>query len=111
LVPVPASKLTIVDLVCPLKLAVMVAEALLLMVPAVAVNVPVVEPLILTLPGAGNSVVLLLKFNVAVPVGTPANVTVHVVVCPVPSVDGLQLTPDSCADPEGATRFSRKLCD
>ena len=86
----------------------MVAEELLLMVPAVAVNVPVVDPLTFTLPGTGNSPLLLLKFTVAVPVGTLLSVTVQVVVCPVPSAPGTQLTEDNCA---GATRFSVKLCD
>jgi len=55
------------------------------MVPAAAVNVPVVDPLMPTLPGTGSSPLLLLRFTVAVPVGDPLNVTVQVVVCPVPS--------------------------
>jgi hypothetical protein len=100
-----------VALVCPLKLAVMVAEPLLATVPAVAVNVAMVEPLMLTFPGTGNNPLLLFRFTVAVPVGIPVNVTVHVVVWPVPNVPGLQLRPDSCPNPEDATRFSVKLCD
>jgi hypothetical protein len=101
----------VVVLVCPLKLAVIVTEELLLMAPAVAANAPVVEPLILTLPGTGNSPLLLLKLTVAAPVGTPVNVTAHAVVCPVTKAPGLQLTPDSWAGPEGATKFSAKLCN
>src|SRR6185503_712504 len=88
----------------------MVAKVLLLMVPAVAVNVPVAEPLMLILAATSNSPLLLLRFTVAVPVGIPVNVTVQVVVCPVPNVAGMQLRPDNCAGPEG-TRFSVKLCD
>jgi hypothetical protein len=51
---------------------------------------------------------LLLRLTVAVPVGAPLNVTVQMVVCPVPSVPGAQLNEDNCA---GATRFKVKLCD
>jgi hypothetical protein len=86
---------------------VIVAEELLLIVPAVAVNVPVVEPLMLTLPATGNNPLLLLRFTVAVPVGTPLSVTVQVVVCPVPSAPGAQLTEDSCTD----TRLKLNVCD
>ena len=81
---------------------------MLLMVPDVAMNVPVAEPLIATLAGTGNSPLLLLRFTVAVPAGAPLNVTVQVVVCPVPKAPGAQLIEDSCA---GATRPKLKLCD
>jgi hypothetical protein len=77
------------------------------MVPAVAVNVPVVEPLIPTLPGTGSSPLLLLRFTVAVPVGIPLSVTVQVVVCPVPRAPGVQFTEDNCTD----TRLRLKVCD
>jgi hypothetical protein len=86
----------------------MVAEELPLTVPAVAVNVPVVEPLMLTLPATGNNPLLLLRVTVAVPVGTPLSVTVQMVVCAVPRAPGAQFTDDNCA---GATRFIVKLCD
>jgi hypothetical protein len=89
----------------------MVAEALLLIVPAVAVNVPVAEPLMFRPPGTGNSPLLLFRFTIAVPVGVLVSVRVQVVVCPVPKVAGLQLRPDNWADPEDATKFSVKLCD
>ena len=85
----------------------MVAEELLLMVPAVAVNVLVVDPLMLTLPGTGNSPLLLLRFTVTAPVGDALSVTVQVVVCPVPSTPGAQLIEDSCTD----TRLKLKVCD
>jgi hypothetical protein len=85
----------------------MVAEELLLMVPAVAVNVFVVAPLIFTLPGTGNNPLLLLRFTVAVPVGAPLSVTVQVVVCPVPSAPGAQLIEDNCTD----TRLKLKVFD
>jgi hypothetical protein len=55
-----------------------VAEVLLPMVPAVALNVCHDCPLRLTLPGTGSNPLLLLKFTVAVPVGTPFNVTMQV---------------------------------
>jgi hypothetical protein len=87
----------------------MIAEELLLKVPAVVVNVPVAEPLMLKFPDTGNNpLLLLLRFTVAVPVGTPVSVTVQVVVWPVPSAPGAQLTEDSVA---GATRFKLKVCD
>ena len=85
----------------------MVADEPLLMVPAIAVNVPVVEPLMPTLPGTGNNALLLLRFTVATPVGAPLNVTVQMVVCPVPSAPGAQLTEDNCI----ATRLKLKFCD
>jgi hypothetical protein len=85
----------------------MIAAELMLMVPAVAVNAAVVEPLMLTLPGTGSNALLLLRFTVAVPVGVPLNVTVQVVVCPLPSAPGAQLTEDTCTD----TRFKSKVCE
>jgi len=85
----------------------MVAEELLLMVPAIAVNVPVVAPLMLTLAGTCSSPLLLLRFTVAVPEGAPLNVTVQVVVCPVPSAPAPQLTEDNCTD----TRLKLKVFD
>jgi hypothetical protein len=81
---------------------------LLLIAPAVVVKVPAVEPLMLTLPGTGSNALLLLRFTVTVPVGAPLNVTVQVVVCPLPNAAGEQLTEESCT---AATRFSVKLCD
>src|ERR1700741_3143088 len=86
----------------------MVAEELLLMVPAVAVKVPMADPLMLTLAGTGSNPLLLLRFTVAVPEGDPLNVTVQVVVCPVPNAPGAQLSEDNCG---GATKLSVKLCD
>ena len=78
------------------------------MIPALAVNVPVADPLMFRLTGTGNSPVLLLRFTIAVPAGTPVNVTVQVVVCPDPSAPGTQFIEDTCT---GATRLSVKLCD
>jgi len=88
-----------------------VGDELLLMVPAEAVNVTEAEPLMFTVTGTSNSALLLLRVTVAVPVGVPVNVTVQVAVCPVPRVPGLQLRPDNCAGPGGATRLRVKLCD
>jgi hypothetical protein len=85
----------------------MVAEELLLMVPAVAVNVPVVDPLTFTLPGTGNSPLLLLRFTVAVPVGTAVSVTAQVVICPVPSAPGAQVAKDNSTD----TSVKLEVCD
>jgi hypothetical protein len=86
----------------------MIAEELLLMTPAVAEKIPVVEPLMLTLAGTGSSALLLARLTVAVPVGTPLNVTVQVVVCAGPSAPGEQLTEDNCT---GATRLNQTVVD
>ena len=85
----------------------MVAEELLPMVPAVAVNVPVVEPLMFTLTGTGNSPLLLLRFTVAVPLGTAVSVTVQVVICAVPSAPGAQVAEDNST----AANVKLEVCD
>ena len=93
-----AVKLTVVFAVCAFKLAVTVAVRLLLTVPAVAVNVPLLNPVpIVMLPGTLSAPVLLDKPTVAVLQAALFSVTAQVELCPVPSVPGEQLTPDSCA--------------
>ena len=63
-----------------MNVPVMVAVEFELIVPAVAVNVPVVAAVMLMLAATGSSAELLDRFTVAVPVGDPLNVTVQVVV-------------------------------
>jgi hypothetical protein len=83
---------------------------LALTTPAVAVNVPLLEPaLMVALAGTLNAAAALLdRFIVAALAAALVSVTVHVVLCPVPNVTGAQLTDDSCA---GAARFSVKVCE
>ena len=78
--------------------------------PAVAVNVPLLEPaLIVALAGTLNAAAALLdKLIVAALAAALVSATVHVVLCPVASRVGAQLTDDSCA---GADRFSVKVCE
>ena len=85
----------------------MVAEELLPMVPAVAVNAPMADPVMFRLTGTGNSPLLLLRFTVAVPVGTAVSVTVQVVICAVPSAFGAQLAEDNST----ATSVKLEVCD
>ena len=104
-----AVKLTVVFTVCAFSVAVTVAVWLLLTVPAVAVNVPLLEPVpIVMLPGTVSMPVLLDKLTVAVLKAALFSVTVQVELCPVPSVAGEQLTADNCA---GASRLKEKVCD
>ena len=95
------TKLTVVFAVCAFKVAVTVAVALLLTVPAVAVKVPLLAPLAtVMLAGTVSTPVLLDKPTVAVLNAALFSVTVQVVLCAVPNVPGKQLTVDNCA---GAT--------
>ena len=83
---------------------------MLLTVPAVAANVPLLDPeLIVMLAGTLRAVTALLdRVTVAVLVAAFVSVTVQIELCPVPNELGEQLTDDSCA---GAVRFSVKLLD
>ena len=97
-----ATRLTVVFTVCAFKLAVTVAVALLLTVPAVAVKVPLLAPVpIVILAGTVSAAVLLDRLTVAVLKAALFSVTVQVEACAVPKALGAQLTPDNCA---GATR-------
>jgi hypothetical protein len=104
---VAISKLTEAVVVWPLQLAVTVAVWSLLKVPAVAVNVPLLDPvLIVTLAGTLSTPRLLDKATVAALVAALVSVTVQLALCPVPRVPGVQLNPDNC---NGATRFNVKF--
>ena len=101
-------KLTDVVRVCPLQFAVTVAVWSLATVPAVAVNVPLLDPvLIVMLAGTLNAPRLLDNATVAALVAALVNVTVQVELCPVPRIPGVQLKPDNCT---GATRFNVNVC-
>ena len=105
---VAAFKFTDAVLLCPFQLAVTVAVWSLLTVPAVAVKVPLLDPvLIVMLAGTLNRPRLLDKVTVAELVAALVSVTVQVALCPVPRVPGVQLSPDNCA---GATRFNVNVC-
>ena len=105
---VAAFRFTDAVLVCPFQLAVTVAVWSLVTVPAVALNVPLLDPvLIVRLAGTLNTPRLLDKVTVAVLVAALVSVTVQVALCPLPRVPGVQLKPDNCA---GATRFKVKVC-
>ena len=89
--------------VCAFKVAVTVAVALLLTVPAVAVKVPLLALVAMVmLAGTVSTPVLLDRLTVVVLKAALFSVTVQVEVCAVPNVLGAQLTLDSCA---GATRL------
>jgi hypothetical protein len=104
---VAAFKLTEAVAVWPLQLAVTVAVWSLLNVPAVAVNVPLLDPVpIVMLAGTLNRPRLLDKATVAAPVAALVRVTVQVALCPVTRVPGVQFSPDNCT---GATRFNVKV--
>jgi hypothetical protein len=76
----------------PLSLAVTVAVASLLRVPAAAVKLPLLAPLpMLMLAGTVNVPLLLDKLTVVVPLDALVNVTVQVELCPLPSELGEQL--------------------
>ena len=93
--------------VCAFKVAVIVAVWVLFTVPAVAVNVPLLKPVpMVMLPGTLSIPVLLDKPTVAVLNAALFSVTVQVELCPLPSVDGEQFTPDNWA---GDTRLKEKL--
>ena len=82
----------------PFNVAVTVAVALALTVPAVAVNVPLLALVaIVMLAGTVSTPVLLDRLTVAVLNAALFSVTVQVDVCAVPSVLGKQLTLDNCA--------------
>jgi hypothetical protein len=105
---VAAFRFTDAVLLCPFQLAVRVAVWSLLIVPAVALNVPLLDPvLIVMLAGTLNTPRLLDNVTVAVLVAALLNVTVQVALCPVPRIPGVQLTADNCA---GATRFNVNVC-
>ena len=90
-------------LVWPFQLAVTVAAWSLFTGPAIAVNVPLLDPeLIVTLAGTLNTPKLLDRATVAELVAALVSVTVQVALCPVPRVPGVQLKDDNCA---GDTRF------
>jgi len=96
-----AVKLTVVVLLCPFQVTVTVAVWLLLTVPVVATNVPLLELVpIVILAGIANAARLLDRLTVAVLVGALVSITVQVAACPLPSVPGEQLTAEICA---GAT--------
>jgi hypothetical protein len=104
---VAAFKLTEAVAVWPLQVAVTVAVWSLLNVPAVAVNVPLLDPVVIVmLAGTLNRTRLLDNATVAALVAALVSVTVQVALCPVPRVPGVQLNPDNC---NGATRFSVKF--
>jgi hypothetical protein len=99
----PAVRFTGVLALYPFKVAVNAAVWLLLTVPAVAVNVPLLAPVaIVILGGTTNATVLLDKVTAAVLDAAWFSVTMQVALCPVPSIPGAQLTPESCTS---ATRF------
>jgi hypothetical protein len=103
-----AFRFTDAVLLCPFQLAITVAVWPLLIVPAVAVNVPLLDPvLIVILAGTLNRPRLLDKATVAVLVVALLSVTVQVAFCPVPRVPGVQFNADNCA---GATRFKVNVC-
>ena len=105
---VAAFKVTEAVRVCPFQLAVTVAVWSLLRVPAVAANVPLLDPvLIVMLAGTLNRPRLLDKATVAVLVAALVSVTVQLALCPLPRVPGVQLNADNCA---GAARFNVKVC-
>jgi hypothetical protein len=83
---------------------------LALTTPAVAVNVPLLEPaLMVALAGTLSAAAALLdKLTVAAVAAALVRVTVHVALCPVANTVGAQVTDDSCA---GADRFSVKVCE
>ena len=98
-----ATRLTVVFTVWAFRLAVTVAVALLLTVPAVAVKVPLLAPVAMVmLAGTVSTPVLLDRLSVAMLNAALFSVTVQVEVCAVPNVLGAQLTLDNCA---GATRL------
>jgi hypothetical protein len=104
---VAAFKFTDAVRVCPLQLAVTVAVWSLLTVPAVAVNVPLLDPVLIDmLAGTLNRAKLLDSVTVAALVAALVSVTVQVALCPLPNVPGVQLKLDNCA---GATRFKLKV--
>jgi hypothetical protein len=106
LTTVAAFRFTVVVWACAPKVAVTVAVLSALTVPAVAVKVPLLAPVIVTLAGTGSVPLLLDRFTVTVP--DFDSVTVQVVVWPVPRADGVQLTEDNCG---GDTRFTVKVCE
>ena len=101
---VPAFRYTDALMLCPFQFAVTVAVWSLFTVPAVAVNVPVLEPaLIVRLAGTLNRFRLLDKATVAALVAALLRVTAQVALCPVPRIPGAQLNPDNCT---GANRLN-----
>ncbi len=98
-----AARLMVAGWLCPFKLAVTVAVALLLTVPAVAVKVPLLALVAMVmLAGTVSTPVLLDRLTTVVLKAALFSVTVQVEVCAVPNVLGAQLTLDNCA---GATRL------
>jgi hypothetical protein len=82
---------------------------LLLTVPAVAVNVPLLEPApIVMLAGTANSPVLLDRLTVTALVAALVRVTVQLALCPFFSLPGGQFTDLICVCPD---RFSVAVCE
>jgi hypothetical protein len=104
-----ATRFTVVFAVCAFKVAVTVAVALLLTVPAVAVKAPLLALVAMVmLAGKVSTPLLLERLTTVVLKAALFSVTVQVEACPVPKVLGAQLTLDNCA---GATRLKMVLCE
>jgi hypothetical protein len=104
---VAAFRLTEAVAVWPLQLAVTVAVWSLLNVPAVAVNVPLLDPVpIVMLEGSLSRPRLLDNATVAALVAALVSVTVQVALCPLSRVPGVQFKPDNST---GVTRFNVKV--
>jgi hypothetical protein len=102
-------RFTVAVRLCPFQSAVTVAAWSALTVPAVAVNVPLLDPaLIVRLAGTLNTLRLLDRLIVRGLVAAFVRVMVQVVFWEVSNVVGVQLIPDNCA---GATKFNVKLSD
>jgi len=105
----PASRMMVVCWTTPFKVAVTTASWLLPVVLAVAVNVPLLEPVpMLKLAGTLSNHVLLDKPTVAVLITFFFSFTVQIVLRPAPSSGNKQLTLDNCAG-TGATRLSKNV--
>lgn len=99
-----AARFTVVVLLTPPKLAVTIADASTLTVPAVAPNVPVLDPaLTVILVATVSTAELLDRETIVALVVALVSVTVQVAACADPNVLGAQLTDDNCG---GATKFS-----
>jgi hypothetical protein len=104
-----AARVIVAGWLCPFRLAVTVAVALLLTVPAVAVKVPLLALVAMVmLAGTVSTPVLLDRLTTVVLKAALLRVTVQVEVCAVPNVLGAQLMLDNCA---GATRLKLVVCE
>jgi hypothetical protein len=105
----PGTRMMVARWTTPFKVAVTTAPWWLPMVLAVAVNVPLLEPVpMLILAGTFSEGVLLDKLTVAGFIAALFSVTAQVVLCPAPSCSDKQLTVDNCA---GATRLSPNVLE